>query len=216
MTKKGKKFLSKYRMTYTIKNDWLVEAKKVPAPAKSKTNSGINTREFIVMHYTAGPSAVSAHNNYANPAVAASWHLTIDRDGTIYQLAPFSAITWHAGKSEWKHGAKNYPALNPVSIGIEIVNAGPLEIKNGKYVAWYGKEIPKEDVFIDKAGKPWQNYTDAQMKVIAELVPYLARYFKVKDVLGHSQISPGRKVDPGPAFGVMLAKLRKFVLDNLT
>lgn len=192
-----------------IKNDRLVGVEQLPPIKTNKTSSGVNTREFIVIHYTAGPNAQSAHNNFNNPEAQVSWHLTIDRDGKVYQLLPFSAIAWHAGKSEWTHGDKKYSAMNPVSIGIELVNAGNLTKKGEKFFTWYNKEVPADEVFFDEKGMPWHKFTDAQINTTIDLTLKLAKHFSVKDILGHNEISPGRKVDPGPAFSQYLELIRK-------
>jgi len=177
---------------------------------KDKTSPGSNICDYIIYHYTASTTAKSAHNNYQNPDTNVSWHLTIDRDGNVYQLYDFRKITWHAGKSGWrKPNGTVIDGLNKFSIGIEMVNAGPLTIKIGQYQTWSGQVVPDVDVFFDKNGNPWQRYTPQQIAAAKAIGQTLARQYKCIDILGHEQISPGRKQDPGPAFAATLAEIRR-------
>lgn len=166
----------------------------------AKYSEGVNSCQYIIMHYTGSTTAKSAHNQYLDPTTQVSWHLTIDRDGNVYQLLGFDKIAWHAGKSQWGVGPGAINGLNPVSIGIEHSNAGPLSEKNGAYVTAFGQTIPNIDVFFDDDGNPWQAFSDAQLKASRFLTLELAKILKVKDILTHAMISPGRKQDTGPAF----------------
>lgn len=173
----------------------------------TKISPGSNICDLIVFHYTAGPSLASAHNTFLNPTSKVSWHLTIDTDGTVYQLYPFRAITWHAGQSYWKtKKGKEYQGVNRFGIGIEMINAGPLTKKGKEYIDWTGRKV--ERVFVDKAGKAWEGYTEAQIKAAKEIAPVLNLKYKCTDIVGHEEISPGRKQDPGPAFWDTLKKIR--------
>lgn len=163
---------------------------------------GIYTPQYLVMHYTASISEKGSVNWFLNPQAQASAHLLIDRDGSITQFAPFNIITWHAGVSEW-NGLKG---LNKFAIGIELVNAGKL-IRSGN--TWMSpldnKPIPDSDVIIathrnDTTSAGWQTYTDIQLQVAAEIAALLAKTYALKDVVGHDEIAPHRKIDPGPAF----------------
>jgi len=136
---------------------------------------------FLVMHYTGGDEpravqvltgpSVSSHYLVA-PAPPAKGGAPIVR-----QLVPESARAWHAGTSSWR--GRHH--LNDSSIGIEIVNAGPLR---------------------GASGSAWQGFGGTQMQaVIALSRDIISRYdISPQNVVGHSDISPGRKVDPGPAF----------------
>lgn len=169
---------------------------------------------FIVMHYTAGSSLQRAVSNFQKPSFQASAHIVIDRDGSFTQLAPFNSITWHAGKSFWKPEKGKgrivgLRALNRYSIGIEMVNAGPLRRRpDGKFFTWWGAEVPQVEVFeIDPKehgafGRPyWHRFTEEQIWKATEIVQLARRHYKsIEEILAHSQISPNRKTDPGPAF----------------
>jgi N-acetylmuramoyl-L-alanine amidase len=168
---------------------------------ESPNHGGKLTAEFLVMHFTAASSAKSAINWLTNPTAQASAHLVIGRDGNITQLVPFDTVAWHAGKSFWD----GRQGLNSFSLGIEIDNAGRLTRQGTKWVTWFGQTIPDEEVIqathkneTEPAG--WHCYTEAQIQAVLEVGLLLMREYKLKEVVGHEDIAPGRKNDPGPAF----------------
>ena len=157
--------------------------------------------DTIIIHYTAGASAESAIHTLSDPERKVSAHLVVDRDGSVAQLLPFDVIGWHAGKSRW--GERE--VLNHYSIGIEIDNAGQLEQKDGKYLSWFGKEYPEEEVFWgvhrnQTRTTPWHRFTEEQIRVVEELCRLLIADYGIRHILGHEEIAPDRKIDPGPAF----------------
>lgn len=156
---------------------------------------------WLVMHYTADGGS-SALNWFASPSNTAkvSAHIVIARDGTITQCVPFNRKANHAGPSEWK-GVKG---LNSHSIGIEMVGYGIVEGGPGNWKAG-GKTIPDSEVLraTHKFGKPtcgWTKYPQAQLDAALELAKLLVKEYGLEDVIGHDDIAPGRKQDPGPAF----------------
>ena len=156
---------------------------------------------YIVIHYTAGPSAESSVNWLANPAARASAHLVIGRDGSIVQLIPFDRVAWHAGPSRWE----GLVGLNRHAIGIELDNAGRLERKGGTWCAWFGAPYQEEDLMVAKHKHEarecgWHLYTPPQLETALAVCRMLVGQYPVRDVVGHDDISPGRKWDPGPAF----------------
>lgn len=156
---------------------------------------------YLVFHYTAGKSATSSINWLTNPESKASAHLVLARDGTITQLAPFNVKTWHAGISHWD----GLSGLNGFSIGIEMDNAGPLKKVGDKYQAWFGTLYTEDQVVLakhklDDEARWWHAYTEVQIQKALELAQLLVRHYDLKDVVGHEDIAPDRKRDPGPAF----------------
>lgn len=166
---------------------------------------GVMVPEYLVMHYTAGSSAEGSVSWLANPVARASAHLVIGRDGGITQLVAFNRVAWHAGQSQWAGRA----GLNNFSIGIELDNAGHLERAGGRWISAASKRAyADDDVLVanhkhDKAGTPpsgWHEYTEAQIEAALKVGLLLMEKYALRDVLGHEDIAPGRKADPGPAF----------------
>jgi N-acetylmuramoyl-L-alanine amidase len=156
---------------------------------------------YLVFHYTAGKSAASSINWLMNPESKASAHVVLARDGTITQLAPFNVKTWHAGLSHWD----GLSGLNSYSIGIEMDNAGPLKKVGDKYQAWFGTLYAEDQVIfakhkLDDEPRWWHAYTEVQIQKALELAQLLVRHYALKDVVGHEDIAPDRKRDPGRAF----------------
>ena len=170
-----------------------------------KTTTGLP--DSIIIHYTAGTSFPNNLTIKKPEGGNASAHLVIERDGTVKQLVPFSQRAWHAGKSSY-HGRSSY---NDYSIGIEIINAGWLDKKEGDFYTRYynGRldvKVPAEEVEEarhknTKLGKKyWHKYTDAQITKVEELCELLCKEYPVTEILGHDDISPVRKFDPGPLY----------------
>lgn len=141
---------------------------------------------FLILHYTRMDEAGSLHTlTTADSGVSAHYLVGLPRAGqpvTVYALVDESARAWHAGRSGW--GEEQ--SLNAASIGIELVNDGPQG------------ELHDEDWCANH----WAPWPDAQIRALAKLIrPILARQqIPPERVLGHSDIAPGRKIDPGAAF----------------
>jgi N-acetylmuramoyl-L-alanine amidase len=167
------------------------------------------TRRFLVIHYTAGATAKSSIEWWKRPAAkGANAHLVIDRDGTIYQCRPFDRTAGHAGASQWKDPKTGvtYRMLNQCSIGIELANAGD----NWQLAERYTKLPPV--VARHKFGGPekkWEAYPAEQMDALRRVSAALVIRYNLDDVVGHEDIAPTRKVDPGPAFP--MAEFRMFL-----
>ena len=128
--------------------------------------------KFIIVHYTGMQSEIESLERLKNIKSKVSCHYLINRKGSIIQMVKDNRVAWHAGKSKWK----NYKNLNENSIGIELVNNG------------------------HKFG--YQNFTDKQIKSLIILCKELKKKFGIKkeNFLGHSDIAPLRKSDPGEKF----------------
>jgi N-acetylmuramoyl-L-alanine amidase len=167
--------------------------------------------DTIVLHYTGGSSMDSSIDWLTNASAKASAHFVVGKDGKIVQLAPINTITWHAGISKWK----DRNSLNNFSIGIEIDNAGLLEKRANGYSTWFNKRIEDDQVVLAKhknkdKEEAWEAYTIKQIEAVECLCSALVQKYKIREILGHDDIAPGRKVDPGPAFP--LIKLRDKIL----
>ena len=128
--------------------------------------------KFIIIHYTGMKSESSAIKKLCDEKSKVSSHYYIKYNGNILQLVPDLYEAWHAGKSVWK----NFKSLNKYSIGIEISNPGH---QNG-----------------------YRNYTKKQIFSLKKLLKFLMKKYDIKyqSVLGHSDIAPERKKDPGEKF----------------
>lgn len=157
---------------------------------------------YLIMHYTAGVSCSEAVNWLSNKIAKASAHFVIGRDGKIVQLVPLNRRAWHAGKSEWGQ----LKSLNKYSIGIEMVNAGKLTKRADEvWVNWSNKVIPDNEVSLlthknETREAGWQNYTEDQINASIEVALAIHEKYELTDILGHDDIAPDRKIDPGPAF----------------
>lgn len=189
-------------MSYTIANHRLggatpgaMDTKFIESPNKGGAFA-TGEPKYIIEHYTAGPSLAGTIRSFSDPARQASSQLIIDRDGTIVQMVDLNRVAWHAGISSWE----GISSMNLHSIGIEHVNAGFLKKVGSKYVAWWGAVIPSKEV-TELEGKPWHVYTQAQLAASLEVQKVIVdTYGTITDILAHSDIAPGRKVDPGPTF----------------
>ncbi len=174
---------------------------------------GAGQLDTIVIHFTAGSSVSSAVNTLKDPTVQASAHVVVGRAGEIVQHPPFDKIAWHAGRSS--HLGRS--GLNRYSIGIEIDNAGRLSKSGSSYKSWFGREYsPEESIEAihrneDKVSN-WHAYAELQLVAVFDLCRLLAQQYQLKFIVGHEEISPQRKTDPGPAFP--LEKLREAIVDT--
>jgi N-acetylmuramoyl-L-alanine amidase len=136
---------------------------------------------ILVLHYTGMPDAAGAIARLSDPEAKVSCHYLIAEDGQILRLVAEDKRAWHAGKSHWR-GLDN---LNSASIGIEIVNPG------------------------HEFG--YRPFPEAQIDALIPLVSDIIQRHGITrgNVVGHSDIAPARKQDPGELFPwYRLAKLR--------
>ena len=137
--------------------------------------------KVVVIHYTAEDFS-SSLATLTDREVSA--HYLIPQQppqkrgqGVIWQLVPESQLAWHAGPSFWRGATR----INDTSIGIEIVNSG------------YRRTL---------TGLEWQPFTPAQMRALQALVKDVMQRYDIapENVVGHSDVAPQRKQDPGPLF----------------
>ena len=176
----------------------------------------MSVRRFLVIHYTAGWSAQSSVDFWRTPkARGANAHIIIDRDGSAIQCRRFNMTAGHAGASSWRDPKTGvmYRNLNHCSIGIELANSGDLGANRFPATTGCGlggKLVPKE-YLRHKDGGPmrhWEAYDPRQYSALQDICLLLVKRYKLDDVVGHDDISPGRKTDPGPAFP--MAQLRAY------
>ena len=127
---------------------------------------------MIVLHYTGMPTAAEALARLCDPAAKVSAHYFVDEDGSVHQLVDEDKRAWHAGKSHWR----GITDVNAASIGIEIVNPGH---------DWGYRAFPAD-----------------QIAAVVRLVHTIKDRYEITrgNVVGHSDIAPTRKRDPGELF----------------
>lgn len=155
----------------------------------------------LVLHYTDDDLAGSL-KSLTGPDVSAHYLLSGPQPPTdlprVYKLVPESRRAWHAGVSHWG-GRDN---LNDTSIGIEIVNAGPLPLAPASTSE---SEFETASAAVARRWSPSREFAawdDKQITALVALItPILTRHdIAPVDVIGHSDIAPDRKTDPGPRF----------------
>ncbi|CAN1543009.1 ampD N-acetyl-anhydromuramyl-L-alanine amidase [Rhabdaerophilaceae bacterium] len=147
---------------------------------RARRGGELRSPDSIILHYTGMVDAASALLWLCNPLSEVSCHYFVFEDGRIFQLVPEGRRAWHAGRSSW-HGETD---MNSASIGIEIVNVG-------------------HDLSVSGPFPPVGPYfPDAQMNAVISLVADIKARWAVVDtrILAHSDIAPGRKIDPGERF----------------
>jgi N-acetylmuramoyl-L-alanine amidase len=157
-------------------------------------------RRFLVFHFTSGASARSSYEFWKTEAAAgAEAHVIIDRDGTIYQIRPFDQKADHAGQSRWKDPGTGiiYTFLNSFSIGIELANGGDSKSLRERF-----SKLPPLKAMHKNGGpvQEWEQYTPEQIAACKAIAATLRARYKLDDIVGHDDIAPDRKNDPGPAF----------------
>jgi N-acetylmuramoyl-L-alanine amidase len=151
---------------------------KMPIVAIDRASPNFNDRppgaeiDFLILHYTGMASAEAALLRLCDPAAKVSAHYTIDEDGTVYRHVAEEKRAWHAGVSYWA-GLRN---INDRSIGIELVNPGH-----------------------DFGYRP---FPTPQIDAVIGLGRAIVARHRIppRRILGHSDVAPRRKMDPGELF----------------
>ena len=131
--------------------------------------------KYIIIHATQMVPVKAVLDHFASPQSKVSCHYVIDEAGQGFSLVPHAKIAWHAGKSGWRDDR----GLNDCSIGIELVYAP-----------------------IDRNARLFPSFPEKQIETLRQVLEKLVAYYRIPGccVLAHSDIAPGRKWDPGPAF----------------
>ena len=142
------------------------------SPNFDSKKRNIKQIKFIIFHYTGMKNESEAISRLTNIQSEVSCHYLIKKNGEIVKLVPDLYTAWHAGKSSWK----GFKSLNQNSIGIEITNPGHE----------YG----------------YKKFSKKQISCLLKLSKFLIKKYRIshKNILGHSDIAPERKKDPGEKF----------------
>ena len=139
---------------------------------------------FIVIHYTGMTKESEAIKKLCDPKSKVSSHYFIKNSGKVLNLVPDLYTAWHAGESYWK----KFKSLNKYSIGIEISNPGH--------------------------DNTYRKFSSKQIFSLIKLVNHLKEKYKIKkyNIIGHSDIAPSRKKDPGEKFPWRLLANKKLCI----
>jgi len=143
-----------------------------PSPNCSVKKRAKKDIKFLIVHYTGMQSEIESIKRLKNIRSKVSCHYLINKRGQVTQMVKDNKVAWHAGKSKWQR----FKNLNENSIGIELVNKG------------------------HEFG--YENFSKIQIKNLINLCKNLKRKYiiKTENILGHSDIAPLRKLDPGEKF----------------
>ena len=143
----------------------------VPSPNHGDRREG-RQPNLLLLHYTGMPTAEAALSRLCDPAAEVSSHYLVMEDGAVIQLVPEDRRAWHAGAASWAGETD----INSCSVGIEIVNPG------------------------HEGGLP--PYGENQIASVIGLCRAIVGHWGIRPdrVLGHSDVAPGRKEDPGELF----------------
>jgi N-acetylmuramoyl-L-alanine amidase len=154
-----------------LKSDASLPATLIPSPNHGVRKGG-RLPDSILLHYTGLPDGETALRQLCDPATEVSSHYLVWEDGRLAQLVPESRRAWHAGRGVWAGESD----MNDVSIGIEIANGG------------HRKGLP--------------DYPSVQIETVIALCHDIIERWRIRPerVLAHSDVSHGRKIDPGEHF----------------
>jgi N-acetylmuramoyl-L-alanine amidase len=143
-----------------------------PSPNYSVKKRAKKDIKFLIIHYTGMQSEIESIKRLKNIKTKVSCHYLINKRGRVTQMVKDNKVAWHAGKSKWQ----SFKNLNENSIGIELVNKG------------------------HEFG--YENFSKIQIKNLINLCKNLKKKYiiKTENILGHSDIAPLRKLDPGEKF----------------
>jgi N-acetylmuramoyl-L-alanine amidase len=200
----------------------------------SKNARDLIVPNYLIIHYTATDTAAKAidwfmnddRKENGNPDFIAA-HIVVDFDGTITQLIPFNKRANHSGTSTWD----GTDSMNYHSIGIEIVNAGFVEkMADGTFRRRSGKgkfqtfpanknsqiikAAHKHKFWVEAENQYWFKFPKAQLEAVYALSKVLMGTYHLSNAIGHDDISPARKPDPGPAFPWSEFKTKVLGTDN--
>jgi len=149
-----------------------MKIKSIFSPNFDKKKRPYKSIKFLIIHYTGMQSERESIRRLCNSRSKVSSHYVISQKGKIYRLVEDNRIAWHAGKSCWG----KYKNLNKNSIGIEMVNKGHQ----------FG----------------YTNFKNKQLSSLIKISKILIKKYKINkgNIIGHSDIAPLRKIDPGEKF----------------
>jgi N-acetylmuramoyl-L-alanine amidase len=170
-----------------------------------------------VIHYTASKARHEKDAEYITKLAQQRGHcyFVIGPTGKVYQSFPLTDWGYHAGPSEYPGLGKG---LSTKLVGIEVCCAGKLCESRDGLMSWFGDRVKEEDarmLQVKREGATigwYQKYKETQEKALIELIQWLKannpKAFQFENVLGHSEIAPGRKSDPGGSLSMSMSEFR--------
>jgi N-acetylmuramoyl-L-alanine amidase len=202
-----------------IKNGWLDASDKpiIKAYPSARFYNLISPKPLgVVWHYSCPvwmgfKTAEQVSQCITKNINGASWHLMIDKSGSLFQSVSFNKGSWHVGKPG-RIAGQDFVNINRATIGIELENAGRLKLINGKYYTWpYFLEHEKEPdpkliispdrVQHYKDNLFFDSFTNEQIESTKELVLALSKTYSISKnnfCYGHIDFDPDNREDPGP------------------
>lgn len=177
----------------------------IPSP---NFDTDYNRRIYmVVIHYTAGASAFSTAEWCAKISSRVAYHFIVGRDGEIIQQVACNKRAWHAGAGQY--GA--IKDINAASIGIGLANWGQCSpgfagiVDPGQPVPPQARLHPEDVLYAAHKSRPenfvhWERYHAEQIASLHRLLCVLIDTYPIKEIVGHDDTAPNRKIDPGPAF----------------
>ncbi|HEY6919059.1 MAG TPA: N-acetylmuramoyl-L-alanine amidase [Tabrizicola sp.] len=192
---------------------------QVPARTGHTGGPFPSTPKIIVMHFTSGGTGRSSAEWFRDPTNSgkSSAHVVVDRDGSVIQCVAFDTVAHHAGKSK----LGTLVGLNRFAYGIELANWGGLQRKANGWTSFTGVSIPDPVLAVHRNGNPdgstapmgWEPYPQAQIDAAIGIAQAIVALSGADQIVGHDDISKGRKWDPGPAFDMLSFRAR--VLEDM-
>lgn len=182
---------------------WVDEAFRIVSDKSGARKSKIR---MIVLHWTAAPLKTIEENlarikSWATNKEQKSTHFVILRDGRVFQMIQTNRRAWHAGDSAWtcEDGTNSKKSVNDFAIGIDFDLVGPVTQTAAGLRDCYGGDF-RGNAQKGPDGKLYEPPTNEQLWAARVLVDALSRSFSIpnRDIVGHKDVSPGRKIDPGP------------------
>lgn len=180
--------------------------------------------EGAIVHWTSGWSRDGEKGTSAKKRAeeAIKWgakqgyaYFAIGEDGSIIQSLPLNRWGHHAGSSSWPSLGSS---VSQYLVGIEVCNAGKLKkISDGVYESWFGARFNESEVRYSKkvgniAEGYYHKYSEAQEKALVQLLKWLKSnnpsVFNFDLVLGHDEVAPARKTDPGASLSMTMPEFR--------